>query len=67
MEPHDTRFGHSCPCKSFQLRGDTSWDGSLVDPSASERAEHAAAGLALEGALRTIDISLSSDSFDKFS
>ena len=65
MEPHATRVGHGCSCVAFQVRGDESWSGSLLDTSAAEHAERSAAGLALEGALRSIDAtSLPSDGFE---
>jgi hypothetical protein len=65
MEPHATRAGHTCSCEAFRSpRSTGSWEGSLLDSSPAEHAERAAADMALESALRSIDTSLSGDGFN---
>lgn len=68
MEPSSTRPGHSCSCIGFSTpNSEGTWAGSLIDPAASEHAERAAADMALEGALRSIDLSLPGDGFSDLS
>jgi len=64
-DAHLTRAGHACACEAFRLPNREPRPGmEMCDRSASEHAEHAAATLAYEGALRSlVGVTLPGDGF----